>query len=217
MKKTKNKIKKITKEKLLKELNMNTIDEGCSVEQVIQFCEIHKITYYILDFKYQLFETNKDKKYNSNLPTLVFVCANNHMYPIEDTEKRETIFKSYASIDGKLNKLHKLNKLQEESNKTIHTHHYATNIFETLSTVSNLDGAQKNITLQHGACNDIFYNEVRKGNVHNSNIKISHGNTIVGFDMNNITIEENQHYIDVLNIIQKLNENIVRENKNTSI
>ena len=78
---------KLKMEKILHELNMNTIDEGCSITQIAAFCDIHKITYYALDFRYKLFETNNHKGYRSDLPRLVFVCANNHLYPIDDHEK----------------------------------------------------------------------------------------------------------------------------------
>ena len=84
---------KLTILEILQDLNMKTIDEGCSIAQLAAFCEIHKITYYALDVKYKLLETNNHKGYRSDLPRLVFVCANNHLYPIDDHEKRETIFK----------------------------------------------------------------------------------------------------------------------------
>ena len=40
---------KLTMDKILQELNMKTIDEGCSIAQVSPFCDIHKITCYALD------------------------------------------------------------------------------------------------------------------------------------------------------------------------
>lgn len=91
---------KLTMDKILQELNMETIDEGCSTAQLAVFCDIHKIAYYALDFRYKLSETNNDLGYHSNLPRLVFVCANNHLYPIEDREKRETIFKTCSVVGG---------------------------------------------------------------------------------------------------------------------
>ena len=51
-----------------------------------------------------LFETNNHKGYKSDLPRLVFVCANNHLYPIDNPERRETIFKTCSVTGGKLNK-----------------------------------------------------------------------------------------------------------------
>ena len=37
---------------------MESITDGCSTEQIKQFCEKHKITYYALDYKYKTFDTN---------------------------------------------------------------------------------------------------------------------------------------------------------------
>ena len=42
---------KLKMDKILQELNMKTIDEGCSITQIAVFCDIHKITYYVIDFK----------------------------------------------------------------------------------------------------------------------------------------------------------------------
>ena len=72
---------------ILEQLNMKTIDEGCCIAQRAAFCDIHKITYYALDFKYKLFETNNHKGYRSDLPRLIFICANNHLCPIDRPEK----------------------------------------------------------------------------------------------------------------------------------
>ena len=74
------KIARPTMSKLLNELSMSSIDEGCSCSQVIHFCSLHKIVYYILDFRYKLFESNNHMKYRTDLPRLVFMCAIGHMY-----------------------------------------------------------------------------------------------------------------------------------------
>ena len=41
----------LTMDNILKELNMNKIDEGCSIAQIAKFCMLHKITYYVLNYK----------------------------------------------------------------------------------------------------------------------------------------------------------------------
>ena len=84
---------------------MSSIDEGCSCSQVIHFCNLHKIVYYILDFRYKLFESNNHMKYRTDLPRLVFMCANGHMYPIEDHDKRESIFRTFSFVGGGMKKL----------------------------------------------------------------------------------------------------------------
>ena len=89
---------KLTIDNILQELNMKTIDEGCSITQIAVFCDIHKITYYELDFRYKLFETNNVLGYHSKLTRLVLDCANNHLCPIENHEKRETIFRTCCQL-----------------------------------------------------------------------------------------------------------------------
>ena len=54
---------KLNMNKLLKELEITNIDDGCSISQIVKFCTNHQITYYILDFKYKLFETNNHLNY----------------------------------------------------------------------------------------------------------------------------------------------------------
>ena len=85
---------------------MRNIHEGCSIEQIANFCNRYKITYYVMNFRYILFETNSNPKNNRHHKALVFLCANNHVYPIEQDEDRQTIFKKYASsIGGCIKKL----------------------------------------------------------------------------------------------------------------
>ena len=89
------KIAKLTLQDTLNDLGMKCIDEGCNINQIADFCNKRKIIYYALDYRYKLFETNKDKGFTkiNSLPKLVFMSANNHLYPITDKEERETIFK----------------------------------------------------------------------------------------------------------------------------
>ena len=53
-----------------------------------------------MNFRYKLLETNYNPKNNRHHKTLVFLCANNHLYPVEKEEDRQTIFKKYASSTG---------------------------------------------------------------------------------------------------------------------
>ena len=61
-----------------------------------------KVIYYALDFKHKHVETNKEdvSKKQNGLPRLVFICANNHLYPIADEKHRETIFKTSSKVGG---------------------------------------------------------------------------------------------------------------------
>ena len=62
-----------------------------------------------------------------------------------------------------------------------------------------------------GLCNTIFYDEVRRGSIHNGKVRISKGNQIVGFEMRGITIDENEHYTDVKMTIDTLNEELDKD------
>ena len=53
-----------------------------------------------MNFRCKFFETNSNPKNNRHHKTLVFVCANNHLYPIEQEEDRQSIFKKFASSIG---------------------------------------------------------------------------------------------------------------------
>ena len=85
-------IAKIIVTNVIDDLGMQAEDEGCCISQIADSCQ--KITHYATDFKHKLFETNKDTTPASNLPRLIFICANNHLYPITDAEQRETLFNS---------------------------------------------------------------------------------------------------------------------------
>ena len=84
--------------KLLEILSTQNMYEGCSIEQITNFCNRYKIAYYVM--KYKLFETNSSHKNNRRHKTLIFLCANNHLYPIEQEEDRQSMFKKFASSIG---------------------------------------------------------------------------------------------------------------------
>lgn len=94
----------LTIQDVLDNLGMTNSGEGCCIEQIAKLCSKRTITCFALNYRYKWFETNKDMKYYNNLPKLVFVCANNHLCPITDKEKRETIFKTCSTIGGGIKK-----------------------------------------------------------------------------------------------------------------
>ena len=56
---------------LLKELEMERIDEGCCLNQIIKFCTKYKIIYYALDFKFKTVSSNANVDLKTNLPRLI--------------------------------------------------------------------------------------------------------------------------------------------------
>jgi hypothetical protein len=212
-------LSKLTMDKILKELNMNTIDEGCSITQIANFCNIHKITYYVLNYKYKLFETNNNVGHNSNLQRLVFMCANNHLYPIDDDEKRLTIFRTCAMVGGGMKKYKAQqafeHKVIETSKQRIHMHYEDMSFYALLEKARQ---AREEDTYGHriiittrGLCNSIFYSEIQRGNIHNGKVKIAKGGQIMGFDMYGITIDENEHYSDIQMTMDTLNTHITND------
>ena len=97
-------IAKLTMKNVIDDLGMQREDEGCCIEQIANFCKKRKVIFYALDYKHNLFETNKDEAPRNDLPRLVFICANNHLYPITDEGQRETIFKSCSKTGGGIKK-----------------------------------------------------------------------------------------------------------------
>lgn len=67
----------------------NTLTDGLSINELEKFCRDYKITLLALD------KNEKTIIYkpveNRNLPALIFIVANNHIYPILDKSKRLTL------------------------------------------------------------------------------------------------------------------------------
>ena len=59
---------------------------------------MHKISYCALESQYRLFQTNSDKGFKSDSPRLVSVCANHHVYLIDDHVKRQSVFKQCGAL-----------------------------------------------------------------------------------------------------------------------
>ena len=211
-----NKISKLTMVKLLDILGIQNMYEGCSIEQIANFCNRYKITYYVMNFMYKLFETSSNPTINRHHKTLVLLCANNHIYPIEKEEDRQTIFKKFASsIGGGIKKLI-ITKEEDEEEEThfniittdrdinddgIMTYENFLNN-ELINDFAQLQG--RAVFTELGSAQRLFYSEIEKGNIHNSKIKTSKGN-IVAFGMGDLYIEENPNIECVLHIIDKLN------------
>ena len=75
-----NKISKLNMVKLLEILGMQNEYEGCSIEQIANFCNRYKITYYVIKFRYKLFETSSNPKNNRHHKSLVFVYVRITIY-----------------------------------------------------------------------------------------------------------------------------------------
>ena len=98
---------------------MQNMYEGCIIEQIANFCNRFTITHYVVNFRYKLFEANSNLKNNRHHKTLVFLCANSHLYTVEKEEDCQTIFKKYASSIGVgIKKLNIIKEEEEEEEET---------------------------------------------------------------------------------------------------
>ena len=215
------KIARLTMNKLLNELSMSSIDEGCSCSQVIHFCNLHKIVYYILDFRYKLFESNNHMKYRTDLPRLVFMCANGHMYPIEDHDKRESIFRTFSFVGGGMKKLKATqvkdggtindSQASKTNAETVHVHYSDMAFYGLLEHVQTMSGNRQIVVTEPGLCNTVFYDEIRNGNIHNGKVKMDKNGQVTQFRLNGILIDENPYYNDIAMTICELNSTIKTE------
>ena len=115
-----NKISKLNMVKFLELLGMQNEYEGCPIEQIANFCNRYKVTYYVMNFRYKQFETSSNPKNNRHHKPLVSLCANNHSHPLDKEEDRQTIFKKFASsIGGGIEQLDKIKEEDEEGETNI--------------------------------------------------------------------------------------------------
>jgi hypothetical protein len=202
-------IAKLTMERLLEILEMKSIDEGCSIKQISKFCDMYKITFYSLDKKYKTVLTNAHKEYKTNLPRLIFMCANNHLYPIEDKSKRETIFKKNANTGIKKIKATQ-DKIEIEEHVKLNTYtcHYEIELYNLLDQHKNTQQFVKIITTSPNLCNKLFYDELIEGRIHNEAVKINETGKVIRFIYNKIVIEEDPYYASTNLFINLLNQEI---------
>ena len=172
------------------------------------------------------------KQIAENLKQVYLVsCANNHLYPIYDSNARNLIFKANATVGGKLSKMNVKQRKEEETpndnetkTETIHILYEDMNTYALIDRVNNMDGCHRIIMTRNGDCNSLFNAEINRGNIHNSKVKTSKSGGVVKFnirdvviDKNNthhdhyITIEENEHYNDIQITIDTLNQTSTKD------
>ncbi|TPX48064.1 hypothetical protein CcCBS67573_g10219 [Chytriomyces confervae] len=70
------------------------IDTGVTTNQVVQFCEKYGISLYAMDLEFEIFCRHIPKVRNHHIPCLIYIVANNHMYPVLEEELRRSIVAS---------------------------------------------------------------------------------------------------------------------------
>ena len=84
---------KWTIERFMKELDMKSIDEGITLNQLIPLYIKYKIGYHVVDFKYHLTASHNTHNYTPtrNYPSLFYMIENNHLYPIVNKEHQRSL------------------------------------------------------------------------------------------------------------------------------
>ena len=207
------KIAKLTTKDILKDLNMDHINEGCSLSQLISFCYLHKVIYYAFDYKYKLIETNNNDTdvYKNHLPRAVFICANNHLYPITNKEQQTSIFRTYQSIGNNMRKFRKIQfvddvEFNRDELQIAISDNYPT-IVDYIKMYHNSVDKHKIIITEKNICNELFHEEICVNNdIYNGSVRCQDGR-VVQFNLDNVLIEENVYYCEMNDILTKLNIN----------
>ena len=181
---------------------------GYTSEQILNFCNEHKLRCYGYDWKMQQFITNKnsDLKFNNdNLPAFVFYLNDQHVYLIQDKEMRHALLHSNDKSDI----ISILAKEQDKNNKgkerTIEVD-LPFNMWDTVSDTTIF------IT-QNRVVHDIFYKLACQGEVYNKKLKMNEKEGIVRFMYKTNTIIYNPDYHAVNTTIARLGENYTFKNQ----
>lgn len=67
----------------------NPLVDGVNTIQLERWCERHNISMYACDIDLKLFRVYNPQKRNQNAPSLMFIVANNHFYPIHEDAHRK--------------------------------------------------------------------------------------------------------------------------------
>ena len=71
-----------------------------------------------------------------------------------------------------------------------------------------MPGDKRMVLTDLGSCNDIFYDEIRRGNIHNGQVKINKDGQVTQFRLNGVLIDENPRYDDIAMAMRELNKPI---------
>jgi hypothetical protein len=174
-------LKSFTIEKIIKLLNQGEQEfdlnrplndylvDGYSAYQVMKVCDEARVRMYCLDHREHIMLSNAesipDNKRNKNIPSLVFMCWNEHFYLVENNDVRISVANTYKCSNGSSKPFKKkTNELTVEEK------------FQVLTEIPNTFDEYKNITLyivsHTNLVNDFFFEEIQRGNIHKEGLKM---------------------------------------------
>ena len=202
-----------TIQRFMDEIGMKTIDEGVGLTQLTPLYEKYKIGYHVVDFKYHSTASHHDHNYKpqTHIPHLFYMINNNHLYPIAKSENK----KSISQMTRKQQKTYTHKEFKPDK-RNVHTFHRPTEILAMLG-FANPDGYNtfdlKNMKDDIFVCetptvvHDLFYELLHHNMLYNKNARTD-GIRVIQFNINNMTIQENTRYKEVIATIDVLNQNI---------
>ena len=81
----------------------------------------------------------------------------------------------------------------------------------------NISDDHRIIITTRGLLNTCFYDDIQiQGNIHKGEVEWSTSSQVLGFEMDGVTIDENESYQEVQMVICTLNGTISKEGENTN-
>jgi hypothetical protein len=200
-------------------LELETIKEdkkGYSPDQILKFCNKHKIRCFGYNWLMQQFITNKYDEItfnHDNLPAFVFYMNDEHIYLIQDKETRHAILRAsdkndIVSLIAKQRDT--ASKKEREAEMAFELWDIVNDVplfervdlpFEQWNEVSN----NKIYITKQRLVHDTFYKLLCKGDVYNNKLKMSEGEGVKRFQHENgNTIIYNPDYYDVQATLKNL-------------
>lgn len=153
---------------------------------------------------------------NKNIPAFIFMCANNHLYVIDNEELRSSIAYSERNVSNRKIGAKVSKKLKEDNDDDSNKK----NTFEFVPVEDIPETFQPNtnyvITCEKNMVEDYFYTLLRQGSAYNQNIKVDRCGHIVAFTLTDkkCILEHNPDYHKIMNVIGNLNL-LVKEGEKT--
>ena len=174
--------------------------KGYSSNDILYFCNQHKIKCFGYDWKMQQFITNKNEgiDFNKNIPAFVFYFNDSHIYLINDTTMRQSLLHSH-------NKSEIISLMIKEAKRKHDDERDGIKVDIPFDEWDKGEGITIYITGQR-VVNNTFYKLICEGKVYNNGIKSCDKDGIIQFTYENSNrIIYNPDYHMVVKTIDVLN------------
>jgi hypothetical protein len=179
--------------------------KGYTPEDIIKFCNNHKVRCWGFNWKLEQFITNRDSgiSFRNDIPSFVFYMNDKHIYLIDDKSLRQSLLKSNNNSDL-ISILAKEKKKETKDEETT----TATEGVVDIPFEDWVKHEKKTIYItKPRLVNDTFYSLIKSGHIYNKQLKLNENDGIVRFEYEKKnTIVYNPDYYDVKKTIDNLNK-----------